>query len=195
MLKAYLEMPSLEEANGEPTLEKELCFLVKLSNPEELQKADKIIRQQQWCVMGRTADDKQDKNTMIRVRSENDEYFTLCTKTRPDSKSHYIETEIEINKAVFEAFKRVCDDGMIKTRYVFNHQDSAWEIDVFVDQFGETMSIAKVDYEYTGDAPALSELPVSISSSIDLRDENDRSEHKDAIDEFFSMGIQKNRSN
>lgn len=193
MLDKYLDA-SLEAATGEPELEKELCFLVKLKDLEELKKADKVIAQEQWCVMGRTSEGKTDKNVMVRVRAENGEYFTLTTKTRVSSDSHYVETEMETCEAVFDAMRRVAEDGMKKTRYVFNHGESAWEIDCFVDAYGQPLEYVKIDYEYTGEAPDIADLPVAFSNPINLRDENDRDQHKDAIDHFFASGVLKNRS-
>ena len=73
-----------------------------------------------------------DKNAVVRVRTKNDKaYLTIKGSNSGISRLEF-EYEILVDEAN-EMLEKLCQKPIIdKTRYIINHENHTWEVDVFM---------------------------------------------------------------
>lgn len=78
-----------------------------------------------------------------------DHYLTIKTNDRDGGD---LESEIEIEKLVFDQFTELANQGMVKTRYFFPFEyeglEFVAEVDTFKNDQGEYIPWVKIDIEY-----------------------------------------------
>ncbi len=118
-------------------IENELTFLIK-KLPEDLEKQRRSEIKQGYF---------SDFPSPLRIRSENDQVFTLTKKVKIDDNdsSRYNETNLPIKKEEFLLLWEVCPKKMSKTRYFYPLGDLTAEVDVF---HGKLDGFAMVEVEF-----------------------------------------------
>ena len=144
--------------------EDEVVIYVKINDFEGLKKAQSKESHEQWQVRAPFG--------TIRVRKTStgdlEPQYSMAIKTRDNNANIQggTETPVNITQDVFEAFKQIADNGMIKDRYCFaptkttikddsgkkNIADSEliYEVDVYPDGNGGYHPYAKIDVEING---------------------------------------------
>lgn len=144
--------------------EDEVVIYVKINDFEGLKKAQSKESHEQWQVKAPFG--------TIRVRKTStgdlEPQYSMAIKTRDNNAGIQggTETPVNITQDVFEAFKQIADNGMIKDRYCFaptkttikddsgkkNIADSEliYEVDVYPDGNGGYHPYAKIDVEING---------------------------------------------
>lgn len=142
--------------------EDELAIYCKITDFTGLDKADKVVQQEQYSVKTK---EKGSHKGSIRVRKETvDEVdsYTVTTKVEKLNTTFASNTEYsrEVDREFFDAFKSISNSGMIKTRYTFNAKSiklgdenlipdgTNFEVDVFKDNSGNFFSWCKIDVEF-----------------------------------------------
>lgn len=152
--------------------ENEVVIYGRITNFSGLEKAVKVVHQEQYELKPAKKGDKPDKGK-IRVRKETImgvETYTLTTKVTGDSSEMASNKEytIAIDREFFDAFKAIANSGMIKTRYYFplakmeimdhskstveassvhNEPEAFYEVDVFSRPDGMRFTWCKIDLE------------------------------------------------
>lgn len=154
---------SLEAANKEI----EYVFIGKIKNLDDLKKAFKVERQEQWEIKTlRNSRLKGFGGGTIRVRSYDDKRFELTFKHYlNDAKSTILQAEekdIEIDHATFNMIKALCPMGSIKARHHFHVPNSPliWEYDVYSDAHGKFLQWCKIDLEVPSINTVLPDFPI-----------------------------------
>ncbi len=144
--------PAVEEqaADGVTRVELEKVYYCKIANFEQLDGAAKKIHQEQW-----TLKPEVDIPGCVRVRANDDKEYILTVKCIKN------EVELVATKDMFEAFRGISNNGMIKDRFEFpidveqfaNEEDKTawkdlkWEVDVYFNEDGTYAEWCKVDLE------------------------------------------------
>lgn len=109
--------------------------------------------QEQWGIyIPKTAANASGGSIRVRksVSVDDETKFELTTKTEAGDQGKF-EHEIDTDAAQFEQFKRLADQGLIKTRYEFpgevNGVQFKYEVDVFFDARGNLVPWVKIDAE------------------------------------------------
>ncbi len=175
ILRGFLA--SLEAvADGQTRVEKEIVTYGKIVDFDELKKADRKEKQEQWELRIPVKDNVY--AGCIRIRCIDDEKYILTTKTFKPDKGDLQETEIELDKeqgaSMMEEFKKLSTGGMIKTRYFFNVPDSelVYEVDVYYDENGEPKTWCKIDLEVTDMRIKRPALPIEIKEAREIPAKN-----------------------
>lgn len=151
--------PPVEKPKGER--EDELVFYCKITNPDGLRLAADKEKHEQWEI-------KKHKGR-VRVRKTSKEglepTYTLTFKTKSTNAGidGNIEDNNDTNEGVFNGFKNIADEGMIKDRYKFpvgkieittdsgrqdvDIVDVFYEVDVFFKEDGSLCEYVKIDLE------------------------------------------------
>lgn len=183
---------SLEALDGVKAVEIEKVFYCRLTDFSELTKASSSELQEQWEIRP-----KETGNGSVRVRAVNNETFVLTTKVFNTNGEGKIETEIEVTKDIFEAFKSISPIGMYKRRFCFPVPDTdyKWEVDVYFKDKEEQIfqEWVKVDFECESLDTELPPFPLSVSKVISGNRDILTDEEKQQLDELFStVFIEKN---
>ena len=154
------------EAIGQVQKEIEKCYFGKIADPEELKKADSVVRIEQWEIRSPYG--------LMRVRAYNDEKYEYCVKLfKKDAEGNQarIEKEMDIDKEFFEMIRSLSVQGSLKDRYEFKVPDSdlVWEVDVYRDAETEDSPIiwCKVDLEVPAMDTPIPEFPITFSEHFD----------------------------
>jgi CYTH domain-containing protein len=179
------------EGDGQTKLEMEYVFFGKIVDMSELEKAEGSETHEQW-ELRRFPKEGQRYHGAIRVRKTSSTTgrgktdYELTLKTI-DSESNVIgkqETEIDVTPDMFDQFRRLAANGMIKTRYFFpfQHEDQnlIWEVDVFKGRNGETSEWCKIDLEVQKPLSTIPPFPIQLTDVID-RQPNERTEEQNAF--------------
>lgn len=151
--------------------EDELAIYCKITDFKGLEKADKVVIQEQYSVKTK---EKGSHKGSVRVRKETfggEDTYSITTKVEKLNVTFSSNTEYtrEVDREFFDAFKSISNSGMIKTRYTFNAKsikldDSTlipdgtnFEVDVFKDNAGNMFSWCKIDVEFNSVLKQLSE--------------------------------------
>lgn len=170
------ESVSLEALDGNAVQEIEYMFFGKLEDFSQLERADKIERQEQWEVRTPLGG--------VRVRrceAEGEVTYILTSKVKREGEKGKEEVETEVTADMFEHFKLHASTGMRKDRHCFNVPDSelVWELDVFYSASGDPVPWVKIDLEVPGEI-ALPQWPVEFSEVI-TNQNGKRSDEEQAI--------------
>lgn len=146
--------------------ENEVVIYARITDFEGLDKADKVIEQEQYELKPQGQ-----YKGKVRVRKEvinGLETYTQTIKIDSGPNAEMVSCEeitIHVDKEFFNSFKAIASSGMIKTRYVFNikkmvvkdtqddtevifkNPDAAFEVDVFKSKDGSFSAWCKIDLE------------------------------------------------
>jgi hypothetical protein len=155
-------------ADGKTRVEKEREFYVRISDVDQLKKAAKAEKQEQWTIRL----EKTDKSAgagqfrVRRVQIGEDVKYYFTTKVIKGSGLRD-ENTIEVSEQMFEMFKVMAETGMIKDRYSFpvEGSDLVYEVDMFRKPDGTYHEWAKIDLENPPEQPP--PLPVHVDEFID----------------------------
>ena len=176
--KAFLQSIAME-ANATGVVagrETEIVIYARITDFEGLKKASSKQAQEQWQVLGPFG--------KVRVRNESHDgvegKYTMAIKSK-DSVLGGAETEMGIDKDVFEAFKTISDNGMIKDRYCFPAQrvtmrdasgkhnvqlpDLVFEVDVYKKPDGTYHEWVKIDLEIDSILEAVKDVNQAITTA------------------------------
>lgn len=85
-----------------------------------------------------------DKNAVVRVRVKNDKAYLTIKSSNSGIARLEFEYEIPLNEAN-EMLEKLCQKPVIdKTRYIINHENHTWEVDVFYGD-NEGLVVAEVE--------------------------------------------------
>lgn len=169
-----------QEGDGQTKTEMEYVFFGKIVDMSELDKSDGSEAHEQWELRRFQKDDQRYYGS-IRVRKTSSTIgrgkadYELTIKTI-DSESNVIgkqETEIDVTPDMFDQFRCLAANGMIKTRYFFpfqhEDQDLIWEVDVFKGRNGETSQWCKIDLEVQKPLSTIPPFPIQLTETIDTQ--------------------------
>ena len=149
--KATTSVASVEEiADGVTRAELEKVYYAKIVDVKQLEGAAKKTHQEQW-----TLKPEVEIPGCVRVRANDDSAYVITVKAAKN------EVELETTKDMFELFKSISNNGMIKDRFEFpidveafaNEEDKAawkdlkWEVDVYFNEDGTYAEWCKIDLE------------------------------------------------
>lgn len=190
MARAAIRNIALEEENadGKTRVEKEREFYVRISDIEQLKKAAKAEKQEQWTIRlektDKSAGTGQFRVRKVDINGEVKYYFT--TKVVKGSGLRD-ENTIEVSEQMFEMFKVMAETGMIKDRYSFpvEGSDLVYEVDMFRKPDGTYHEWAKIDLENPPEQPP--PLPVHVDEFIDgkTQDEDSRKRISQLYEDMF----------
>jgi len=153
----------------------------------------------------------QQENGSLRVRyvkQEDEEAFIMTSKRYdgPESDLGVPEVNIPVNEGMFNHFKAMAVNGMIKNRYFvpIGHQlltsgekvDIQWEVDVFLDGKGEPTGWVKIDLPVLEELKELPELPFELEDKLILplkfadRSPEDKAKVRKIIDSVVVKGAE-----
>lgn len=153
----------------------------------------------------------QQENGSLRVRyvkQEDEEAFIMTSKRYdgPETNLGVAEVNIPVNEGMFQHFKAMAKDGMIKNRYFvpIGHQklnsgekvDIQWEVDVFLDGKGEPTGWVKIDLPVLEELKELPELPFELEDKFILplkfsdRSPEDKAKVRKIIDSVAVKGAE-----
>lgn len=162
---------SLEDANAEIALtgqsKKEIEYEIygKVVNLNDLKKAAKTERQDQWGIPIFKTDKNYSAGT-VRVRQIDGGKVELTTKVKRDSD----EAEIETSQDMFDHFRKLADQGLIKVRHYFPVDDNfTYEVDAFFNTAGQFSEWVKIDLEMPEGVETLDTLPDLPFEMTDIR--------------------------
>lgn len=189
-----------DDSSGVTSTETEYVFYAKLADPSILEKASRIEAHEQWSFKV----PKTDKNAAegrMRIRKtvvDGREEYVLTMKTElkdpgalntqtnsstPMASQSMREVGLEASNDAFEMFKRMSDQGMIKTRYNLPVEgtDLVFEVDRFVLANGEYSQWVKVDLEVKGKITELPKLPDGFTDVIYNQKDQQTDEEKELV--------------
>ena len=153
----------------------------------------------------------QQENGSLRVRyvkQEDEEAFIMTSKRYdgPETDLGVPEVNIPVNEGMFQHFKAMAKNGMIKNRYFvpIGHQklnsgekvDIQWEVDVFLDGKGEPTGWVKIDLPVLEELKELPELPFELEDKFILplkfsdRSPEDKAKVRKIIDSVTVKGAE-----
>ena len=103
-----------------------------------------------------------DKNAVVRVRVKNDKaYLTIKGSNSGISRLEF-EYEIPVDEAN-EMLEKLCQKPIIdKTRYIINHENHTWEVDVF---YGDNDGLVVAEVELSSEDEVIN-LPSWIKEEV-----------------------------
>lgn len=162
---------SLEDANAETALtgqsKKEIEYEIygKVVNLNDLKKAARTERQDQWGLPVYKTDKNYSAGT-VRVRQIDGGKVELTTKVKRDSD----EAEIETSQDMFDHFRKLADQGLIKVRHFFPVDDEfTYEVDAFFNTAGQFSEWVKIDLELPPGVETIDTLPDLPFEMTDIR--------------------------
>lgn len=176
------------KVSGKAEKEIEYTYWAKLKDLNDLKKASKIERQEQWYMKSVK------EGGMIRVRSIDDKQFILTVKKyngKVNGLPDVTEIENEINKEMYEELKALLPLGIKKIRHVFPIPNSKlkWEIDLSIMPNGEYFEWVKFDLEVPKHLNSIPPLPVDV---VELINANEKSASMDNIWSSMAKSLHRN---
>lgn len=160
-----------ENADGKAFREIEYTFYARLSNQDELFKAARKEHEEQWELKIDKTDQNASKGS-IRIRKTVEDgkepVYVITTKIPVPGTDDKDEVPVPTTVAQFEAFRYMCERGMIKDRYFFpvDGSDLVWEVDMFLRPEGGYYEWCKIDLEVESRDDPIPPLPIEFSSII-----------------------------
>lgn len=146
-----LNISTEEEATGTTAVEKEKVFYARIESMEPLSNyAATSELQEQWQLRIPKTDNNLSEGR-IRVRATTTVSGIQYVQTiKIPTTNGQDETSFEVTQSVFEQFKKLSNDGMIKRRYFIpiEGREEKWEVDVFNLPNGKTANWVKIDFEF-----------------------------------------------
>jgi CYTH domain-containing protein len=158
---------------GKKQLELEYSFMAKLTDMNQLKKADSNETYEQWMLMSSDLE----KGGSIRVRNINDKEFVLTIKNhrkKIKGVGNADETEMKCTKDMFESFKKLANFGSKKERYKFKipNKNYYWEVDVYLKADGKRWEWVKLDLELPNVISDLPPFPMNFEKVISNQSKN-----------------------
>lgn len=198
---------NLESAtpDGQTKAEKEIVIFGQIVDFDELKKADRKEKQEQWEIRSKSNENLYGGCIRIRkteIEESDSRYnsgvtYVLTIKTFKPDKGDLLETEVELGSEVganmLEEFKKLSEGGMIKTRYYFNVADQdpdsslVWEVDVYYDENGEPKSWCKIDLEVPNLRIKRPELPIELKGAREIPGKNRTEEEQRFVEKLMSQ--------
>ncbi len=189
-----------DDSSGVASTEVEYVYYAKLKDPSILEKATHTEAQEQWnfkvaksdknVAEGRlrvrktTIDGKVDYVLTIKTEQKALQATTTQINTNTLLASQNLrEVGLEATEDVFEMFKLMADQGMIKTRYNLPVEGTnlVFEVDRFVLPNGEFSEWVKVDLEVKCKLTELPKLPEGFTDIIYNQKDNQTEEEKELV--------------
>lgn len=189
-----------DDSSGVASTEVEYVYYAKLKDPSILEKATHVEAQEQWnfkvaktdknAAEGRlrvrktTIDGKVEYVLTIKTEQKALQATTTQINTNTLSASQNLrEVGLEATEDVFEMFKLMADQGMIKTRYNLPVEgtDLVFEVDRFLLPNGEFSEWVKVDLEVKGKLTELPKLPEAFTDVIYNQKDQQTEEEKELV--------------
>lgn len=186
LLKEF--MVSLEaELDGKKAAEIEHCFLVKLTDFEQLKKAERVEHQEQYEIRTAPNDENNGVNGVLRVRAIDKKLYVLTTKVYFKGRRGCTETEVETTKDMFDHFKAMAPTGHEKIRHFFptGEEGKYWEVDVYIKDSGEYEQWARMELEVSRLADDLPEFPLEFTELINTDHSKRTDEEKARAEELY----------
>ncbi len=159
-----------EDTSGEFNKEIEHVFYARITDFKQLDKADSVVRQEQWEIKLPLTNNNAAKGS-LRVRSikEKDKptQYVYTTKIALNESGDKMEVTTESNSEQFVLFKFLAAQGMIKNRYTFNLENGLkWEIDVYFNEEGNFHQWCKIDFEVPDRSTPVPDFPIEFYDVI-----------------------------
>ena len=173
-------------------LEIERIYYAKLNDFDQLNKAVKIIPQEQWEY--RLYKSGKPIGVLRSRKINHGELFELTVKTYVKTSAGSIESNLKSDSDMHETVKQLSNKGFRKDRYIFPYETSYkgesltlyWEIDVFYDKDGIRQDWVKIDLEIPKEDIAPPPIPIHVEQIIDASfDKNINPINKQFIDDFY----------
>ncbi len=161
-------------ADGQVRIEREYCFIARITDMELLKRAIRHEQHEQYQI---ELPAEPYQSLRMRVRSvtiEGAETKQLTFKALKKGERFPFELSIPSPDGLFVIVKCLSSrKGMIKSRYVFTAGEDdlkqVWEVDVFFNEDGTPHEWCKIDYEFAAGASALPPFPPEFSDVIDIK--------------------------
>lgn len=176
---------SIEEANGQLTIEKEYIFYGKVKDLEALMTTATTRRtHEQWLVF-----ETEDKTSKMRIRAIDDQTYILTVKRKKEGMTGQFEIECPISKDMFNAMRLIGSGGRKCTRYTFPIQGTelTWEIDVYVGKNGGASPWVKIDLEVKAELQDFPPLPAEFEVFISHQPSAYTDEEKAQVRQCWDM--------
>ncbi|MCK9234768.1 MAG: hypothetical protein M0R77_00475 [Gammaproteobacteria bacterium] len=150
---------SLETISEGTSVERELEIYALLDDLSVLTQADAVEQQEQFSIVPVIGEGHKGSTRVRKTINKDGTTFIHTTKVRQTDGSN-LETEEETTEDMFNAYKALANDGLIKDRFFFpvKGHDLLWEVDVFPQDNGEYAQWVKIDLEIP-EGVVLKELP------------------------------------
>ena len=103
-----------------------------------------------------------DKNAVVRVRAKNDKAYLTIKGSNSGIARLEFEYEIPLDEAN-EMLEKLCQKPVIdKTRYLINHENHTWEVDVF---YGDNEGLVVAEVELSSEDEHIN-LPIWIKEEV-----------------------------
>ena len=103
-----------------------------------------------------------DKNAVFRVRTKNDKAYLTIKGSNSGIARLEFEYEVPLDEAN-EMIEKLCKKPVIdKTRYIINHENHTWEIDVF---YGDNQGLVVAEVELSSEDEKIN-LPIWIKEEV-----------------------------
>lgn len=103
-----------------------------------------------------------DKNAVVRVRVKNDKAYLTIKGSNSGIARLEFEYEIPLDEAN-EMLEKLCQKPVIdKTRYLINHENHTWEVDVF---YGDNEGLVVAEVELSSEDEHIN-LPIWIKEEV-----------------------------
>lgn len=174
---------SLEAAGQELEYE----FYGRIKDFGDLKKAASKEEQEQWEIRSGKDDDRKYFGG-LRVRKINDDKYVLCAKVMSEGNDSRYEVELDADKDLFEAFRKISPKGMRKTRYLFPIEgtDLTWEVDVYRQEDGSLEEWCKIDLEVKEPIKEMPPLPMEFEELFTVQRAQRTPEQQEFVDELMN---------
>ncbi len=103
-----------------------------------------------------------DKNAVVRVRVKNDKAYLTIKGSNSGIARLEFEYEIPLNEAN-EMLEKLCQKPVIdKTRYIINHENHTWEVDIF---YGDNEGLVVAEVELLSEDEHIN-LPIWVKEEV-----------------------------
>lgn len=182
-----------ERVDGKAETELEHIVYARLTDFTQLSNAASKELQEQWMIKV----PKTEKNAgagSCRVRKSQiegaDANYFFTTKVKKGEDKGSLEATLPCSEDMYNMYRFLADEGMVKDRYRFPIQGSelVWEVDVFKKADGSYHEWVKIDLEVTNAEEALPELPMQFAEVIlpeDLKGP-DQEKHNAVLDTLYT---------
>lgn len=167
-MNVALNLSQEEQSTGVTQIEREVVFYARLMDASFLKTASSFEHQEQWQVrIPKTANNLSEGRMRVRKTTTADGKVEYVQTLKLRIKEGEQETSVLVTEDIFEQFKQLSEDGMVKTRYVFDIEgrEEKWEVDVFKVPNGNAARWCKIDYEFITDTPP-PELPSVFEDAV-----------------------------
>lgn len=170
-----------EQTDGVAKKELERVLYVRISDFDQFSKLPRIF-QEQWTVVSKDESGKKLGTVRVRQVIENSNTSYVLTAKCMLGQGQNTEVSTSTSKDLFNVFKTIAENGMIKDRYEFPVGNRKFELDLFIDEAEEYSVWGKVDYEVEDMNEPIPDLPFKVDEVI-MDNDPDK---KDFITELYS---------